>query len=75
MSVYYYQAIHFILKKGVKDPKLTKREIGVWSHWKTDDPENDKPLSQKEVEKYKKIIKEKGPSTYHALFPEENEKS
>ena len=59
MSVYYYQAIDFILKKWAKSPKLTKKEIGVWSHWKTDDPGNDKPLTSEEVKKYKEILEKK----------------
>lgn len=59
MSVFYYQAIDLILKSWAENPKLTKRQIGVWSHWKADDPENDKPSTPEEIQKYKNILEEK----------------
>lgn len=61
MSFFYLQAISLVLKRWKENPKLTKRQIGVWSHWMTDDPENDKPLASEDVGRYKRILKEKTP--------------
>jgi len=46
-----------ILKKWRKNPKLTKREIGVWNAWQEDIPANNRPLTQKEVRGYKEFLK------------------
>ena len=51
------QATAMILKKWRKNPKLTKREIGVWNAWQEDIPANNRPLTQKEVRGYKEFLK------------------
>lgn len=66
------QAASFVLKKWKDNPQLTKRQIGGWSHWTTDTPENDKPLTTEEVDRYKKLLLEHAPSNYYKLFPEQN---
>ena len=33
-------AAHLVLKGWKQNPTATKREIGVWGHWKEDDEEN-----------------------------------
>src|SRR3989344_5597980 len=57
MSVNYYKGVYWTLRKWAENPKQTKREIGVWNHWKTDDPGNDKPLTLEEVKEMKQILR------------------
>jgi|WetSurMetagenome_2_1015567.scaffolds.fasta_scaffold1351485_2 hypothetical protein len=63
------QAASFVLQKWKDNPQLTKRQIGGWSHWKTDAPENDRSLTTEEVESYKQLLREHNPSQYYKLFP------
>jgi len=39
-------AAHLVLKAWKQNPAATKREIGVWQHWKEDHEENERPLSE-----------------------------
>ena len=59
------QAMHLILKMHKQNPYITKREIGVWSSWKEDIPENNKPLSEREIERYKSYLKKHAPSNFN----------
>lgn len=63
------QATYLVLKKWNHNPKLTKKEIGVWSHWKDDKMENNFPLSEKEVVDLKEIFLKNNPTEYFKLFP------
>lgn len=67
------QSAYFVLRAWKKNPKLSKREIGVFGQWTDDNPENEKPLTEKEVEGFKKLMRENNPTTYHELFPDEKE--
>ena len=60
-----------VLRTWKKNPKATKKEIGVWYHWQFDTPENNLPLSEEEVERMKKNLREYVPSAYCKIFPEE----
>lgn len=69
------QATAMVLKKWRKNPKLTKREIGVWSHWSEDIPKNNLPLSSKEVKDYKDFLKKCNPTSFYNMFPEDKPKA
>jgi hypothetical protein len=64
-------ATDLVLKAWKRNPAATKREIGVWSHWKQDDEENDQPLSEAEVQEMKKFLRRNAPTGYFTIFPEE----
>ena len=63
------QAAYFILRTWKQDPAATKRETGIWAHWKEQREENNRPLSQGEVEKMKALLRDHAPSSFAALFP------
>ncbi len=65
------QSAYLVLRAWKENPKSSKREIGVFSHWKDENPKNDKPLTEKEVEVFKKLLRENNPTAYYELFPEE----
>ena len=50
-------AADLILKAWKKNPTATKRQIGVWQHWKVDDEENERPLSESEIQDLKKFLR------------------
>ncbi|MGA8102766.1 MAG: hypothetical protein WB869_11455 [Candidatus Acidiferrales bacterium] len=60
----------FVLRKWKENPAITKREIGFSHNWLEDKPENNLPLSQTEVEKMKKFLRQHAPSSYWKMFPE-----
>jgi len=64
-------AITSVLSQWKKNPSITKREIGVWHHWEGEDPEYDKPLTENEVERMKKFLRDHSPTTYYKMFPKE----
>jgi hypothetical protein len=64
-------AAHLVLKAWKQNPAATKREIGVWQHWKQDDEENERPLSEVEVHEMKKFLRRNAPTGYFEIFPEE----
>lgn len=65
------QSTYFILMAWKKNSSLTKRQIGVMHHWKDDTEENNKPLTQEEVESMRRFLKKHNPTAYYELFPEE----
>lgn len=65
------QSTYFILRAWKKNPLLTKRQIGVMHQWKDDTEENNKPLTQEEVEGMKSFLKEHNSTVYYELFPED----
>ena len=62
---------HYVLKAWKQNPTATKRQIGVWQHWKVDDEENERPLSESEVQDLKKFLRRNAPTGYFEIFPEE----
>ena len=62
---------HYVLKAWKRNPTATKREIGVWQHWKLDDEENERPLSESEIQDLKKFLRRNAPTGYFEIFPEE----
>jgi len=66
------QLADLVLKKWKDNPQLAKRQIGLWSHWKTEGPENDEPLTTEQVDHYKQVLRKHAPSHYYKLFPKQN---
>lgn len=64
-------AARFVLSSWKAKPPATKFEIGVWSAWKDDKPENHLPLTDEEVGRAKAFLKSASPSQYYELFPDE----
>jgi hypothetical protein len=73
--LYELLAIHSVLNAWKNNPKLSKREIGIWGHWKDENPENDKPISASEVERMKSFFREQNPTKYYKMFPEDHQPS
>jgi len=65
------QSAYLILRRWKQNPAATKREIGLWAHWKEGREENDRPLSQEEVEKMKALLRDHAPSSFANLFVDE----
>lgn len=66
------QAMDFILRKWKANPNLNKKEIIRAYNWEEDqDPENNRPFSNKEIERAKKSLKQLSPAAYKSIFPEE----
>ena len=55
------QAAYFVLKRWNRKPVATKRQIGIWQHWKEQTLDNDRPLTKVEVEKNEDIPQAKCP--------------
>jgi len=65
------QGLHFVLKRWKKNPSLSKREIIRSYGWKKDtDVKNNKPFSQKEIDRLKKELNRLSPAAYKSIFPE-----
>jgi len=64
-------AADLVLKAWKRNPAATKREIGLWAHWKEQREENDSPLSQEEVQKMKALLRDHAPSSFANLFADE----
>ena len=58
------QAAYFVLRGWAQNPAATKREIGVWAHWKAEREENDRPLSEAEVQKMRAFLHRHAPSCF-----------
>lgn len=52
------QVNYFVLRAWKENPLLTKRQIGVLSSWKDEDPENDLSLTQREVRAGKDFLRQ-----------------
>jgi hypothetical protein len=37
------QGAYFVLKRWNQNPAATKRQIGIWQHWKEEREDNDRP--------------------------------
>jgi hypothetical protein len=65
------QAAYFILKRWNQNPAATKRQIGIWQHWKEETEDNHRPLSGIEVERMKAFVRRNAPTSYFEMFPEQ----
>jgi hypothetical protein len=64
------QAAYFILRRWSQNPAATKRQIGIWQHWKEETENNDRPLSNVEVERMKAFLRGYAPTSYSEIFAE-----
>lgn len=62
------QGTYLTLKKWKENPKLTKREIGVWYYPENKDEKHDKPFTEVEIESMKKFLEKNNPTAYYQLF-------
>ena len=65
------QATYFALKRWNQNPTATRREIGSWQHWRQETEDNDRPLSEIEVERMKAFLRQNAPTSYFGIFAEE----
>jgi len=66
------QAAYFILRTWKQDPAATRRQIGVWSHWKRATEDNDRSLSEVEVERMKAFLRRDAPTSYSEIFAKQS---
>jgi hypothetical protein len=64
------QAAYLMLKRWNQNPAATRRQIGIWQHWKQETEDNDRPLSEVEVERMNAFLKQNAPTSYLEIFPE-----
>jgi hypothetical protein len=65
------QATYFVLKRWSQNPAATKRQIGIWQHWKEQAEDNDRPLAEVEVERMKAFLRQNAPTSYFEIFAED----
>jgi hypothetical protein len=65
------QGIYFVLRRWHQNPAATKRQIGIWQHWKQKTEDNDRPLSEVEVNRMKAFLRQNAPTSYFEIFAEE----
>jgi hypothetical protein len=65
------QAAYFVLKRWNQNSAATKRQIGIWQHWKQETEDNDRPLSEVEVERMKVFLRRNAPTSYSEIFARE----
>ena len=65
------QATYFALKRRNQNPAATKRQIGIWQHWKQETEDNDHSLSEVDVERMKACLRRNAPTSYFEIFAEE----
>jgi hypothetical protein len=65
------QATYFVLKRRNQNPAATKRQIGIWQHWTDETEDNDRLLSEAEVERMKGFLRRNAPTSYFEIFTEE----
>jgi hypothetical protein len=61
-------AAYLVLTTWKENPTLSKKQIGVWSHWKNDT----RPLTEDEVDGFKRLLREHALTQFRNLFPEDN---
>jgi hypothetical protein len=64
------QAAYFVLRRWNQNSAATKRQIGIWQHWKEEAEGNDRPLTKVEVEKMKAFLRRYAPTSYFEIFAE-----
>ena len=62
------QAAYLVLKRWNQNPAATKRQIGIWQHWKEETEDNDRPLTEVEVERMKTFLRRNAPTSYFMIF-------
>jgi len=62
------QAAYFVLKRWNQNSAATKRQIGIWQHWKEEREDNDRPLTEVEVERMKSFLSRNAPTSYFSIF-------
>jgi len=62
------QAAFLVLKKRSHDPAATKRQIGIWHHWRQETEGNDLLLTGVEVERMKAFLQRNAPTSYFEIF-------
>ena len=65
------QATYLALKKWNENSAATKRQIGIWQHWKQETEDNHRPLSEVEVERMKVFLRRNAPTSYSEIFARE----
>jgi hypothetical protein len=65
------QAAYFVLKRWNQNSAATKRQIGIWQHWKQETEDNVRPLSEVEVERMKVFLRRNAPTSYSEIFARE----
>jgi hypothetical protein len=56
---------------GKQNPAATKRQIGIWQHWREETEDNDRPLAEVEVERMKAFLRQYAPTSYFEIFAKE----
>jgi hypothetical protein len=62
------QATYLVLKRWSQNPAATKRQIGIWQHWTHGTADNDRPLTEVEVQRMKAFLMRNAPTSYFTLF-------
>jgi hypothetical protein len=64
------QATYLVLRRWSQNFAATKRQIGIWQHWKEETEDNHRPLTKVEVERMKAFLRRYAPSSYFEIFAE-----
>jgi len=64
------QAAFLVLKKWKQNPAATKRQIGIWQHWREETEDNHRPLAEVEVERMKAFLRQHAPTSCFEIFAE-----
>ena len=64
------QAVYLVLKRWDQNSAAAKRQIGIWQHWKDESEQNDRPLTEVEVDRLKTFLKQNAPTSYAEIFAE-----
>ena len=67
-------AYDLILRRWLANLRSSRREIGVFSGWKSNLPKNDRPPSNETITRIKSSYRKHAPSSYFRLFTNEDEK-
>jgi hypothetical protein len=62
------QATYFVLKRWRQNTAATKKQIGIWQHWKEEAEDNDRPLAEVEVGRMKTFLRRNAPTSYFNIF-------
>jgi len=62
------QATYLVLKRWNQNPAATKQQIGIWQLWRQRTEDNDRPLTEVEVERMKAFLQRNAPTSYFEIF-------
>jgi hypothetical protein len=65
------QAAYLVLKKWNQNTAATKRQIGIWHHYRQETEGNDLPMTGVDVERMKAFLRRNAPASYFELFAKE----